>query len=132
MLNSDSKIKVIPETGCACIMLLSFFSPVFQFKDFEYMKEHLQEWSIVAPEIFDYDTYTQSFIELKYQTYIYDEAESFGISFVNVDVSAVQDENGCWIPNEVHYQTEHPISNEWKEHISEQLGIAIERQYINE
>ena len=80
----------------------------------------------------DYDEKFKAFIEEQYRAYILNEAKSYGVSLTEAKVTAVQDENENWIPYEVFYTTDQLIDDEFMKHISNELGIAEERQYISD
>ena len=130
--NTDGKMKPLLETGCACAMILTFLSPVNKIclspnisADYNHMYKN---FSICI----DYDDKFKAFIEEQYRAYILNEAKSFGVSLTEAKVTAVQDENENWIPYEVFYTTDHLIDDEFMKHISNELGIAEERQHIND
>ena len=74
----------------------------------------------------------KAYIEDKYASYILNEAEQYGVSLSEVKVTVVQDNHENWIPYEVEYTTHHLISAEFMKHIHNELGVAEERQYIND
>lgn len=128
-INPDGKIKNLLETVCSCVMVLTFISPFHKLPNITDMDGILRKWSVVDSHTYDYDAYTKAFMESEYSAYISNEANKFAIILNEVTVSAVRNENDYWIPHEVMYDTEQSISREFKQHITDTLGIPKERQY---
>ena len=131
-LNTDSKLKGLVETACACVMVLTFLSPFGVISDFQDISEVFLSWTTLDSEAVDYENYINSYMESEYCAYIRNEAESFGISLSDVAVTTITDENGNPIPYEIYYQSRQEISAEFKQHIAQTLGIITERQYEDE
>lgn len=128
-INADGKIKNLLETACSCIMVLTFFSPFDKLPNVKDIGDILSDWSTVELNTYDHEAYEKAFIEAEYSAYICNEANKFSVGLNKVTVSAICDENDYWIPYEVIYDTDQPISIDFIQHITDTLGIPKERQY---
>lgn len=128
--NAESKMRPLLETGCACAMILIFISPMNEIT-FS-MDINTDYKNNLFSENYDYNEIHKAYIEDEYASYILNVAEQYGVSLSEVKVTVVQDNHENWIPYEVEYTTHHLISAEFMKHIHNELGVAEERQYIND
>ena len=131
--NVDAKFKALLETGCACIMVFTFLSPLNQVPLATDIQEYFPDlMRIESGEscIPYYTEYEKSVMEAEYSSYIISEAEKQGITDLQAVVECIKD-NNLWVPYSIRYASASMVPSEFVELISEQLGVAKERQYIN-
>ena len=130
-INADSKSKPLLETGCACIMVLVFISPIMDIQKNSTLHLNTNIWSMAEYDSFNNNSYIRAYMESEYCAYILKEADQYNIVLSEVLIGTIQDENGNWIPHEIYYTTEQTDIMEFKRHIENQLGVTEERQHVN-
>lgn len=128
-ISTDSKLKSLLETGCACLMILIFLTPFKEVKSFDISDQAFKNWTTIESDILlnqNYENIKQTFMESEYKTYIFQEANAYGIDLTDVIVYSEQDQNGYWIPVSVELFSILPISDQFKEHITNTLGVVTE------
>ena len=134
-LNIDGKWKGLLETGCACIMLLTFVSPFTDGSHKETLNGYFEKWtSIELNEQMNeqYSIFNQSYMEGEYRTYILNEAAKSGVTINDVMVDTVLDENGLWVPAEIVYVSDAIVPDAFKARIHNDFGITEERDGMHE
>lgn len=133
--HTDGKSKPLLETGCACIMLLAFLSPIMNFTIPNSADDLFDGWTsmeepaaarIASEEDFHY------IIKQEYAAYIFNAAEQMNLDIEDVSITTVTDEFGTPLPYSIVYTTTEDIPSSFKKRIENELGVPSERQVTHE
>lgn len=132
----EGRIRALMEFGCSCVMLLALLTPLCQL-DLEEYGASLAEFqqSLKLQEDLNRElaeNLTKELIEQEYAEYILTEANRQQIGVESVKVTAVEHEDGVWLPYEAIYTSAAPVPEPFLNYITRELGIAKERQRIYE
>lgn len=134
-VNPDGKIKNLLETGCACIMVFVFLSPITNLSMRHEIRNDFREWTTIESDNISVDKQlimNRDFMEAEYQAYILNEAKYHNIQLHDVLVGMQQNSDGYWLPVSVEYITTQTIPESFLLQIANDLGITEERISINE
>lgn len=119
------------ETGCACVMLIVFLSPLTTHN----LTDTFIEWTsspisegVNSNVQSSADLYTKQVMEQEYSAYIFSKAKEFGIALTDVSIEMEKNENGHWVPYSIEYDGKSAIDKAFLEQIETDLGVPKKRQ----
>ena len=123
------------ETGCACVMLIVFLSPLTSLNLADtFIKRTFSPISEVVNSNVQStaDLYTKQVMEQEYSAYIFSKATELGIALTDISIDMEKNENGHWVPYSIEYNAESSIDKAFFEQMETDLGVPKKRQYTHE
>ena len=134
-LHGNASTKTGLETGCACIMLIVFLSPLVS-------NSPKETFASLTSTVLSEETksniqtsaihYAKQVMEQEYRAYILSRAEEFGVTLSSVSIELEETNDGHWIPYLICYRTDNPLSETFMIQMEASLGVPLERQKIYE
>lgn len=130
------RVKYVLQMASACVMVLALFSPFFRLRSDDYASilAAYREQSTAVMSVTDdsAERLNRMVIEREYAEYIWDKAQTYGLTMAEVEVRAVWDNGGYWVPHEAVYTTADLVPEEFLQEVTKELGIPEERQKVRE
>lgn len=130
------RVKYVLQMASACVMVLATFSPFWKLRPGDYASAvaafREESLAVMAEPGNASERLNRLVIERECAEYIWDKAQTFGLTLTDVSVRCIWDSGGYWVPNEVTYAAGGPVPEAFVREITEELGIPKERQSIRE
>lgn len=130
------RVKYVLQMASACVMVLAMFSPFWKLRPEDYasvVASYREEsLAVMARPGNPSERLNRLVIERECAEYIWDKAQTGGLTLTDVSVRCVWDSGGYWVPNEAVYTAGEPVPASFVSEITEELGIPEERQSVRE
>lgn len=130
------RVKYVLQMASACVMVLALFSPFIKLRADDYASVlaafREQSTAVMSASDDSAERLNRMVIEREYAEYIWDKAQTYGLTLTDVAVRAVWDNDGYWVPHEAEYTTADILPEAFLQEVTKELGIPEERQKVRE